>query len=100
MDYGQYKRELQAAIETKAACSAQYLQTQPLTFAVDGRVRWKGKVEIYQLKNHPQAKLAFGWGYKSKGGKIAYVTVMGIPPLDSPTAAVRAFVASNIDGSQ
>lgn len=94
MDYKEYKRELLNAIENRAKCGAVYLQTQPVRIVEDGVVRWKGKVEIYQLKEHPQAKLAFGWGFQNAQKKVEYVTVMGVPPLDTPVAAVKGFLAS------
>jgi hypothetical protein len=94
MDYREYKRELLNAIENRAKCGAVYVQTQPVRIVEDGVVRWKGKVEVYQLKEHPQAKLAFGWGYQNAQKKVEYVTVMGIPPLDTPVGAVKGFLAS------
>ena len=94
MDYREYKRELLNAIENRAKCGAVYVQTQPVRIVEDGVVRWKGKVEVYQLKEHPQAKLAFGWGFQNAQKKVEYVTVMGVPPLDTPVAAVKGFLAS------
>ncbi len=94
MDYREYKRELLNAIENRAKCGAIYVQTQPVRIVEDGVVRWKGKVEVYQLKEHPQAKMAFGWGFQNAQKKVEYVTVMGVPPLDTPVAAVKGFLAS------
>ena len=94
MDYREYKRELLNAIENRAKCGAIYVQTQPVRIVEDGVVRWKGKVEVYQLKEHPQAKMAFGWGFQNAKKKVEYVTVMGVPPLDTPVAAVKGFLAS------
>ena len=94
MDYREYKRELLNAIENRAKCGAVYVQTHPVRIVEDGVVRWKGKVEVYQLKEHPQAKLAFGWGFQNAQKKVEYVTVMGVPPLDTPVAAVKGFLAS------
>jgi hypothetical protein len=94
MDYKEYRNELLRAIEQSAKCDAAYFQTQPVRYGIDGAILWKGKVEIFQLKNHPQAKVAFGWGYEGKNKKIEYVTIVGVPPLDTPLQAVKAFVAS------
>ena len=94
MEYSEYKRNLLNAIETRAKCDAVYVQTQPVKYSLDGKTLWRGKVEVYQLKEHPQAKQAFGWGYSTSNGKIEYVTVIGVPPLDTPLAAVKGFVAS------
>jgi hypothetical protein len=94
MDYREYRDGLLTAIENRAKCNAVHFQTQPVRLAIDGKEVWKGKVEVFQLKDHPQAKLAFGWGYQNDQKKIEYITVIGIPPLDNPLSAVKAFVAS------
>ncbi len=95
ISYREYKQNLLTAIENHSKGSAVYLQTQPLKISEDGKVRWKGKVEVYQLKSHPQAKLAFGWGFVNAQKKIEYIVVIGIPPLDTPLAAVKAFLHAN-----
>jgi hypothetical protein len=94
MKYAEYKRELLFAIEDRAKCSAVYYQTQPVKISMDGKTLWDGKVEIFQLKEHPQAKLAFGWGFKNDKDKMEYIVVIGVPPLDSPLQAVKAYVHS------
>ena len=94
MDYREYREALLDAIENRAKCVAVHFQTQPVRLAIDGKEVWKGKVEMFQLKNHPQAKLAFGWGFQNEQKKIEYITVIGIPPLDNPLSAVKAYVAS------
>ena len=94
MDYREYRENLLNAVENRAKCPATYLHTQPVRIAVDGQTLWKGKVEVFQLKEHPQAKQAFGWGYLNDQKKMEYVTVVGIPPLDNPVQAVKAYVAS------
>jgi len=95
ISYRDYKQNLLTAIENHAKVDAAYLQTQPIKVSEDGNVLWKGKVEVYQLKNHPQAKMAFGWGYMNAQKKIEYIVVIGIPPLDTPLAAVKAFVGAH-----
>ena len=94
MSYREYRESVQEAIENRAKCPAVYLNTQPIRFSMDGKVLWDGKVEIFQLKGHPQAQQAFGWGYENKMKKMEYVTIIGIPPLDTAMAAVKGYVAS------
>jgi len=94
MDYRKYREDLLSAIEKKAMCGVAYVHTQPVRFVMDGKVLWDGKVEVFQLRDHPQAKQAFGWGFKNSQNKMEYVTVVGAPPLDSASLAVKAFVAS------
>lgn len=94
MEYRDYRENLLTAIEQRAKCTAAYLQTQPVKVTVDGAVLWQGKVEVYQLKDHPQAKQAFGWGFENAQKKMEYIVVVGVAPLDTPLQAVKAFVAS------
>lgn len=95
MDYREYKDNLKEGIERRAGCKAAYAQTQPVKVAAEGKVLWKGKVEIYRLEGHSQAQFAFGWGYMNAQKKVEYVTVVGVPPLDNPVAAVKAFLAQH-----
>ena len=94
MDYRQYKVELLEAIEHRANCKAGYLHTQPVRIVEENKVVWQGKIEVYQLVGHPQAQKAFGWGIPGAQKKMEYITVVGIPPLDNPVSAVKAFLAS------
>ncbi len=94
MEYGEYQRAILDAIEKRANCTATYFQTQPVRLALDGEILWKGKVEVFKLQGHPQASLAFGWGFENAQKKIEYVTVVGVPPLDNPISAVKAYLAS------
>ena len=94
MDYREYREALLTAIENRAKCQAVYQNTQPIKFSIDGKVLWKGKVEVFQLKGHPQAQQAFGWGFENAQKKMEYITVIGIAPLDTPMAAVKGYVAS------
>jgi hypothetical protein len=94
LEYGLYQRALLDAIEKRGNCKAAYYQTQPVRIALDGVILWKGKVECFKLQGHPQATLAFGWGFENAQKKIEYITVIGVPPLDNPISAVKAFLAS------
>jgi len=94
MNYREYRETVQNAIENRAKCPAVYQGTQPIKFSMDGKVLWNGKVEVFQLKDHPQAKQAFGWGFENDKKKWEYITVLGVPPLDTPLAAVKGYVAA------
>ncbi len=89
-----YRTDVANAIEGKARCTAVFVHTQPVRIAVDGKFLWRGKVEVFDLKGHPYARRAFGWAIKHKEKKIEYVTVIGIPPLDTPLMAAKAYLAN------
>jgi hypothetical protein len=89
-----YRGDVLEAIETRAKCGVVYLHTQPVRIVLDGRVLFRGKVEVFDLKGHPYAKRAFGWAIKQKDKRTQYVTVIGIPPLDTPLMAAKAYLAN------
>src|SRR5260221_12592296 len=94
MDVRKYRETLLMAIENRAKCGAVFLHSQPIKLSMDGKVVWKGKVEVFQLKGHAEAKLAFGWGFQNNENKMEYVTVIGVSPLDDPMSAVKAYFAT------
>ena len=97
MDLKDYRYDLTSAIENKARCAVTYLHTQPVKLVSDGIVLWKGQVEVFQLSGHPEAKVAYGWGVPNFEGKMEYFTVIAKPPLETPVAAVKAYLASRRD---
>ena len=56
-------------------------------------VLWEGVVQVFELVGHALAKCCFAWSYRS-GGLPKVVTVLQLPPVTSPQAAVRAALAS------
>jgi hypothetical protein len=56
-----------------------------------GQIIWDGVVEVFELDNHPQAQFAYGWSYKDDDGNTRDVAVLGVPPVESPASAVRAY---------
>jgi len=57
------------------------------------KILWKGAVEIFALEGHAKAKRAYGWSF-GEGANASYTAVLEIPPVNSPTTAVRACLAS------
>ena len=69
MNLRMYREALLTAIERRANCSAAFLHTQPVKISRDGMLLWTGKVEVFQLKNHPQANQAYAWSFQNDQGK-------------------------------
>ncbi len=88
------RRDLMDAIELSGNCHAYYVHTQPVRIIMEDKVLWRGRVEVFDLKGHAFAKRAFGWGIKRKDKKKENVIVVGIPPLDTPVMAVKAYLAN------
>jgi len=63
-----------------------------------GKTLWNGEVEVFDLTGHPKAKRAFGWPHpeNADGTGERFVAVLEIPPVDSPEAAVKMAIYSDI----
>ena len=59
----------------------------------EGKTMWIGEVHIVAVQ-HPEASRAYAWFYEDDAGKRRIKTVLGVPPVDSPTMAVRATVVA------
>jgi hypothetical protein len=46
-------------------------------------------VFIFELDGHMNARVGYAWSIREHGG-TRYIAVAGIPPIDSPAAAVQA----------
>lgn len=82
---------LKAAIRKGHGCEAQHIDTQAVVDTFRGQVAWSGEVEVFRLIDHPKASTAYGWKDAATG---RFVTVLGVPPIDSALAAVRAALAA------
>jgi hypothetical protein len=68
------------------------LETVPIVETFRGHTVWKGVVEVFRVLTPPPDR-AYGWAVESTAGP-EYVAVIGNPPIDSPLAAVRAWIVS------
>jgi hypothetical protein len=91
-----YIAEAKKAIEVSHRCIATHVETVPVREVFQGKTAWEGEVEVFTLANHPKAKRAYAWGYanEARDGKYDFVTVLEIPPVDSPQTAVKAVIAA------
>lgn len=79
-------------------CSATWRESVPVQEVFKGKTLWKGNVEVFDLAGHPKAKRAYGWSHpegKDNQGE-RFVTVLEIPPVDSPQTAVKIAIYSDI----
>src|SRR5712691_39829 len=93
-----YIEELQAAILKLHGCSSTYVETVPVTETFQGETVWQGEVEVFDIRGHPKAKRAYAWGHVTGEADQArrYVTVLELPPVNSPETAVKVAVAAEI----
>jgi hypothetical protein len=93
-----YLARLQVAITHLHKCGATWRESVLVTEIFRGKTIWQGDVEVFDLAGHPKAKRAYGWshpeGADNKGER--FVTVLEIPPVDSPQTAVKVSIVSDI----
>ena len=86
-------KEIEEAIRAAHGCDSEHIESVPVVEQFEGKIAWEGTVEVFRLIGHPKAKRAYGWSYP-QGAEIRCVTVLEIPPVDSPQSAVKVVIAS------
>jgi hypothetical protein len=92
-----YLYRLKSAIEQLHKCSACYLRTRLVEEKVCGKTVWVGDVEVFALTGHRKTKRCYAWSRREgKNEKDErFVSVLEIPPVNSPQTAVRAGIVSD-----
>jgi hypothetical protein len=88
-----YIARLQVAIEHLHKCAAVHAETVPVREVFHGKVIWDGDVEAFALLGHPKAKRAYAWTH---GDPEEFMTVLELPPVDSPQSAVKVATAYQV----
>ena len=86
-------KELRAVIEKVHGCNSTHVESAPVREVFEGQALWHGIVEVFDLIGHPKAKRCYAWSYQDRR-ETRYVTVLEIPPVESPQSAVRAAIAN------
>ena len=84
----------QLAVERATGSPVKHLESVPVVETFRGETVWQGTVEVFQVAKPPPAR-AYGWAVDND-----YVAVLGNPPVDSPVAAVRAWLVSEAKETQ
>ena|SRR5436190_8424270 len=78
-------------------CDSTWIESVSVHEVFRGQTVWQGRVEVFSLSGHPKAKKAYAWshleGASDEGERI--VTVLEIPPVESPVTAVRASIVAD-----
>ena len=85
---------LQKAIRDLHGVESTHLRSEPVHETFQGETAWEGVVEVFALKGHPKAGLAYAWSHETDDGKRRYVAVLGVPPIKSAQDAVRASIVA------
>ncbi|HWN94888.1 MAG TPA: hypothetical protein VNT99_07635 [Methylomirabilota bacterium] len=89
----EYIERLKLTVEHLHKCSAVHVRTAPVHEVFQGQTAWKGDVEVFDISGHPKAKRCYGWTY---GEPEEFITILELPPVDSPESAVKVGVAYQI----
>jgi hypothetical protein len=98
MDYwagarrGEVTGKIQKVVEQTAGGPVSHIESAPVLETFQGKTIWKGIVEVFRVQTPPPL-MAYGWAVEGDHGPD-YVAVLGTPPIDSPIAAVRAWIVS------
>jgi len=97
-----YIAELQAALLNLHGVSSTYVESVPVVEEFHGETVWEGEVEVFDIRGHPKAKRAYAWGHATGEEDQArrYVTVLELPPVNSPQSAVKVAVAAEIKNAR
>ena len=90
-----YIKSLRAVFAKLHHCEVIYVKTVLVKETFQGQIVWEGNVEVFDLKGHPTALRGYAWGHDKANGSQA-ITVLGVPPINSPLCAVKAAIASEL----
>jgi len=86
---------LKHAVENLHQCSATFVEAVDVREEQEGKIVWWGTVKVFDLTGHPSARRAYAWSFPATAGKPKFVTVLGLPPVDSAVTAVRATILAD-----
>jgi len=93
--------ELREAVEHMHGVKAKFLKAVEVDERFEGKPVWQGTVKVFTLDGHPSgASLAFAWSVRLEGTKRRFVAILGVPPVVSPTMAVRAYIMAEAKKTQ
>lgn len=85
--------DLAEAVENLMGCPCEFVQEDTVVEIFDGEEVWDGPVATFSLEGHPVANKCFAWSLLDQSiGRRRYYAVACIPPVNSPTDAVRAVI--------
>ena len=86
---------LTLAVEKACGQRVEHLESVPVIETFRGKVLWEGMVEIYTLPLSPPER-AYAWTENEGSDDLQFIVIRGLPPINSPLDAVRAWIVSQI----
>jgi len=93
-----YIQSLRKAIRDLHGCDSTHVESVAVHEVFRGQSVWRGEVEVFDLSGHPKASRCYAWGERKNpddpGAEI--ITVLELPPVDSPESAVKVGVSYQV----
>lgn len=85
--------ELTGAVERLMGCPCQFVQEDQVLEMFGDETVWDGPIATFSLEGHPEAEECFAWSLLDPpSGRRRYYSVASVPPVNSPSDAVRAVI--------
>jgi hypothetical protein len=84
---------LRRLVERAYNCKARHASSTPVLETFNGETVWDGVVETFELEGYATAGRCYAFPFVHND-KPEIKTVLSLPPVDSPLAAVRAAIAA------
>jgi len=93
-----YLARLQVTVSQLHNCGAVWRESVHVHEVFRGETLLDGDIEVFDLTGHPKAKRCYGWSHPDGADNKTerFVTVLEIPPVDSPQTAVKMSIYSDI----
>jgi hypothetical protein len=89
----QMKEEIRRVYQCEPTHTASAIVMAPFAEGVSDN----GRFEVFGITGHQHAKRVYAWTRKRKNGAgVQVVTVLGTPPVDSVSQAIRAYLTREI----
>ena len=83
---------LKLAVERQHKCKAKHAGSRVIVETSPDGTIWRGKVEAFELTNHPGADRCYAW-VEQRGARSLCFIRLKIPPVTSAQTAVRVVLA-------
>ena len=88
-------RAIQELIRKQHGCDSLHVQSVPVAEKAPGGAIWSGDVEVFELLGHAKARRCYVVRQINERGGRQYLTVLKLPPVDSPQRAVQTALAES-----
>ena len=94
-----YIQRLQHGLESMHNCVAAHVESVRVSEVFRGNTTWEGTVEVFSITGRSDATHAYCWSHLQgmHDRRTDFVALLAVPPVDSPLAAVRAWIVSDVN---